>query len=360
MAQVCDSQDTEGTEARANINSRNIGYPGRPPRDDRQTVINYCLDRVADFFESVEKATKEGARGDNFLSDGHGENLIFILAQAELPPHHRTKRLLEIAKVSSPYYNTSDLRRLTRRLAGVANSEPASEISPVWQTADEESPLSDSLDDLVETKRWPKASKLVVDWWVAAKLRRDEAQMTAVQSAAAKHLDQQCCFVAVANKFWRPDKPAELRIIQEDRIYYICHLFFVLSNWCREAPLVSVAPVHRLRRWLAYMHEVYTIVMRNIEPRAQEYAVEIVVELAMCLRLNWSLYGDDIQLLTARLVRTPVKTMRHGFVVMPNNNGSYHGTKYMLVADYHTHCLVAFFLTHSCAERSVDVAMISR
>jgi hypothetical protein len=73
--------------------------------------------------------------------------------------------------------------------------------------------------------------------------------------------------------------------------------------------------------------------------------------LAMCLHFDWNLYGESLDLLTARILDTPLQTMRHGFVVMPNNNSSYHGKEYLPIADYHTHCLIAFFLTHSISHQ---------
>jgi hypothetical protein len=336
----------------------------------REAVIEYCLDRVTTLFEQQARQAiavsnnpdlidHQGNTDDerDFLGAGDGENLLFLLAQAERPPHTRTRRLLDMAQRCSPSFNTSDQRHLTCRLAlaGLAlcdndhsHSEEDAKSSTFPMPKEEWDSLRGQLDDAMKDKKWESATIIVVDWWVAAKLRRDDAQMEGVQTAAANYLDQLCRYVAVANQLWqKPPRQAQLKIEEEKRLYLICHLFFVLSDWCREVPRSDVARPHRLRRWLAHMDEVYTLITRHMNPDAPRYALEILVELAMCLRFDWVIYGEQLTALTAQLINMPVRTLQCGFVSMPNKNLAYHGPRYLPIADYHTHCLVAFFLTHS-------------
>jgi hypothetical protein len=319
--------------------------PSKAERDARgsrhQVVIDYCLDRAASVFQQCVGDRSSSALA--FLRNGDGENLLFILAQAETPPHTRVMRLLSVARQCCPQYNGSDLRSLTCRLVAAAEACSVSVNSAAdWQKK------KDDLDVAVQRARWREATALLVEWWVAATLRHDALQVATLQKMAAGYLDKLCHYVASASTLWQSSpKQAHLVIRQEERLYFVTHLFFVLSRWCRDAPLPEVAPKSRLRRWLAYMHEVYIIVMENEDSLAQHYALEIVLEIAMCLRFYWELYGDLLMQLTSQLVSTPLDD--HGFVVMPNCNTHYHGPEYFRVADYHTHCLVAFFLTHSIA-----------
>jgi len=312
---------------------------------DQQAVIDYCLNKAAAVFERC--ATETGKDDVNFFDNGDGENLLFILAQAELPPHNRTTRLLRTAEVCSALYNDSDIRRLTLMLAGAADDAQSVRVmsDTEWRQ------LSEQLRETVRSEKWTDATKVVVDWWIAATLRHDAVQMASVQVEAAEYLNELCLFsgtVAEVDKLWQKmPKQAQLVVRQENRLYFICHLFFVLSNWCRDPPLPIVAPEHDLRRWLAYLYEMYQMVMRNDDPRAKQYALEITVEIAMCLRFHWQLYDHTLYELRSRLVKTTLT--KHGFVVMPNNSDRYHGLGYLPVADYHTHCLVAFFLTHTMA-----------
>jgi hypothetical protein len=314
-----------------------------------RTIIDFCLDKAASVYEeccALERKKKPDEKAKAFLEKGHGENLLFILAQAETPPHTRTKRLLLIAQKSCPTYNASDQRVLTHRLVGSTEARPSNANSEThWKRE------KVALGEAVGKARWHKATSIVVDWWIAATVRQDDALMDILQEEAARYLDDLCHYVASASTLWQ-ESPKQVRLVvnQENRLYFITHLFFVLTKWCRDAPLATVAAKPRLRRWLAYMHEVYVIVMENEDELAKHYALEIVLEIAMCLRFYWELYGDRLALLTTQLINTPLE--EHGFVVMPNSNIHCHGSEYFPVAVYHTHCLVAFFLTHSIATPS--------
>ena len=244
-------------------------------------------------------------------------------------------------------FNDSDQRHLTCRLAGVTDVGPVS-VKPDadWQRMRDG--LKNSLGLRPSASQWSDATHAIVEWWVSATLRHDHAQMVSLQEAAATHLDDLCHYVASPDPLWQQkskSKKAHLKVTQENRLYFVTHLFFVLTNWCRAAPPAAIVSKPRLRRWLAYMNEVYVLIMANEDPLAPHYALEILVELAMCLRFFWEIYGDRLMQLTSQLISTPLEG--YGFVVMPNDNLRYHGPGYHRVADYHTHALVAFFLTHS-------------
>jgi hypothetical protein len=177
-----------------------------PLNAGREPVIEYCLDRVTTLFEQrareaiavsddPDRIDRQGNTDDerDFLGAGDGENLLFLLAQAERPPHTRTRRLLDMAQRCSPSFSTSDQRRLTRRLAldGVAlcnNAQPHSDdakSSTFLMPQEEWESLRAQLVDAVKDKKWESATTIVVDWWVAAKLRCDDARLEDVQAAAA-------------------------------------------------------------------------------------------------------------------------------------------------------------------------------